>query len=325
MSNNVFTEIRRACASVVQQARHVHLNISRIAAYATALPLGRIRAAKPAPRYHYYGPDEVTVAYLLCLDAINFGSAYFPYLRKPKTFSGHFDAYFAIAAALKERFERQGAFTADELSALTAQDCARLFGQTLDDGPGAELMDHFAAAWNELGRYLLAHFEGQFTNLVAAAGQSAARLVSLLAGMRYFQDVALYHGFEVPFYKRAQIAAADLALAFEGRGPGEFTDLDQLTIFADNAVPHVLRTDGILAYDEALAARIDAGELLPPGSPEEVEIRAAAIHAVELIVAELHRQKRAITSMQVDQLLWHASHASRYQARPPHRTRTIFY
>ena len=100
---------------------------------------------------------------------------------------------------------------------------------------------------------------------------SAERLAELLArGMRFFDDRG--------FYKRAQIVPSDLALA----GLAEFGDLDRLTIFADNLVPHVLRVDGVLRYDAALAARIDAGELLPQGQAER-EIRACALHACELI------------------------------------------
>ena len=71
--------------------------------------------------------------------------------------------------------------------------------------------------------------------------------------MPFFRDAG--------FYKRAQIVASDLALA----GLAEFSDLDRLTIFADNLVPHVLRVDGVLRYHPDLAARIDAGELIPPG------------------------------------------------------------
>jgi hypothetical protein len=47
----------------------------------------------------------------------------------------------------------------------------------------------------------------------------------------------------------------------------------------------VLRLDGILRFDPTLVARIDAGELIGHGSPEEVEIRACALHAVELLVS----------------------------------------
>ena len=54
---------------------------------------------------------------------------------------------------------------------------------------------------------------------------------------------------DVPFYKRAQLTAADLSLAFDGKGLGSFEDLDQLTIFADNLVPHVLRVDKVLLYE----------------------------------------------------------------------------
>jgi hypothetical protein len=99
-----------------------------------------------------------------------------------------------------------------------------------------------------------------------------------------------------------------------------FDDLDRLTIFADNLVPHVLRVDGVLRYDAELAAKIDAGELLEAGSPEEVEIRACAVHAGELIAARL-----AVPPRTLDGWLWNRGQAPRYKTRPRHRARTIFY
>ena len=73
---------------------------------------------------------------------------------------------------------------------------------------------------------------------MAQAEGSAERLAWRLAtGMAFFDDRG--------FYKRAQIVPNDLALA----GVAEFADLDRLTIFADNLVPHVLRVDGVLRYD----------------------------------------------------------------------------
>ncbi len=201
-----------------------------------------------------------------------------------------------------------------------------LFGQAGLDGPVRELMGLFAAALNDLGRYLLARFAGSFAALVEAAAGSAEQLAGLLVEMRFFDDVATYHGMPVPFYKRAQLTAADLALAFDGHGWGAFADLDSLTIFADNLVPHVLRVDGVLHYDPGLAARIDREEVIPAGAPEEVEIGACAVHAVELLVGELRRAGQRVNAMGLDYLLWNRGQAPYYkQIWPRHRTRTVYY
>jgi hypothetical protein len=102
-------------------------------------------------------------------------------------------------------------------------------------------------------------------------------------------------------------------------GVAEFDDLDALTIFADNLVPHVLRVDGVLVYDPPLADHIDRGELLPPG-PEETEIRACAVHACVHIARELGVPERTL-----DTWLWDRGQEPRYKALPRHRTRTVYY
>ena len=62
----------------------------------------------------------------------------------------------------------------------------------------------------------------------------------------------------------------------------------------------MLRLDGVLTFDAALVRRIDAGTLIEHDSPEEVEIRACALHAVELLVAA----HGATTATAVDHALW---------------------
>ncbi len=145
--------------------------------------------------------------------------------------------------------------------------------------------------------------------MVEAAGGSAARLAeALAAGMPYFDDPG--------FYKRAQIAANDLALA----GVAEWGDADRLTIFADNLVPHVLRLDGVLRYDDELAALADRGALLPAGGAMETEIRACAVHACELVADRLGAAPRLL-----DNWLWNRGLEPAYAARRPHLTRTVRY
>jgi hypothetical protein len=167
----------------------------------------------------------------------------------------------------------------------------------------------FARALNDLGELVATRYSGSFGALVDAADNSAEQLVPLLAEMPFYRDVG--------FYKRAQLTAADLAIARVAR----FDDLDRLTIFADNLVPHVLRVDGILEYDADLLARINREELIAAGSREEQEIRACALHAVELLRGHLG----GITSMQLDYVLWNRGQEQAYKALPRHRARTVFY
>jgi Potential Queuosine, Q, salvage protein family len=285
-------EVRRRCAEVAEAARHVRIDLDA----AEAIEPGAPPALDPE-RHYLEGSGEDVVAYLLTLDAINFGSGWFPTLRKRPGCSG----YYTVAWALADRFRAEGPWTATELRDLDARTVATVLGQD----PGHELMSLYAEALRQLGGFL-----GGRTPLdvVRSAGGSAERLAERLAsGMPFFDDRG--------FWKRAQITANDLSLA----GVAEFADLDRLTIFADNLVPHVLRVDGVLVYEEALAARIDAEELLPPGE-EEREIRACAVHACERIAAGLGVPPRTL-----DVWLWDRGQGPRYKALPRHRTRTVYY
>ena len=183
----------------------------------------------------------------------------------------------------------------------------------------------FAEALNELGAFLAREHRGRYAGPIEQARGSAERLVQSLARMPFYRDVARYEGFEVPFYKRAQITCSDLAEALRGRGLGRFDDLDELTLFADNLVPHVLRTLGVLLYSPDLAKRIDAEELIESGSEEEVEIRAVALHAVERLAGSCARRGWRAPPRRLDHLLWSRGQSPRVKARPRHRTRCSYY
>jgi hypothetical protein len=167
--------------------------------------------------------------------------------------------------------------------------------------------------------------------VVEAADRSAERLACSLLAMPFYRDRHLLDRRTVHFYKRAQITAADVARAFRHRPPADFADLHLLTSFADNLVPHVLRVDGVLAYDPELAAGIDAGERLDHGSRAEIEIRAAGVDAVELLAAELgsldpgSSGAAGLRPMDLDLALWLRGGGARYKAVPRHRTRCVFY
>jgi hypothetical protein len=175
----------------------------------------------------------------------------------------------------------------------------------------------FADALRDLGGHLERDHGGRFLGPVEAARGSAVALVERLAGWSCFADTDRYGELRVPFLKRAQLAVADLS----GAGVATFADLGRLTLFADNLIPHVLRVDGVLTYAPDLLRRIERGELLEHGSPEEVEIRACAVHAVELLAAA----RPDLVPHEIDLILWTRGRAAPYKAEPRHRARSTAY
>lgn len=321
MPKNIFQQIRSTTQAVATQAQQVKINYDQLDTYLKTLPLEKIDNPPLDPNTHYLGQGPDTLAFFLTLETINFGSGYFPHLNNHIEGSG----YFTVAGALKKYYDKNGPIPATTLIQLTGKDCATIFNQPWEM-PIQELMQLFAKALNQLGAFLIENFNGRFEKVFEAADHSAEKLVQLLMQIPCFYDVATYGEIEVPILKRAQITAADISLAFNNKGLGYFKDLDQLTIFADNMVPHVLRCDGILDYRADLAQIIDTQKILPAGAPGEIEIRACAIHTVELIKNKYKELGRDFTSVDLDYLLWNRGQAAFYEKRYPiHLTRTTFY
>jgi putative queuosine salvage protein len=285
-------DVRGSCAQIAAHAAWVSIDADVLA---QVVP-GPARALDA--RSHYLEGSEADVAtYMLTVDAVNFGSGWFPTLRKRRGCSG----YTTVAWAIADRFRADGPWSPGALRALRADELADVLGQRRDH----ELMALYAQALRTLGAFL---GDRDALALVREARGSAERLATMLASrMALFADRG--------FYKRAQIAAADLALA----GVARWKDLDRLTIFADNLVPHVLRCDGVLRYDDDLAAHIDAGLPLRAGQQER-EIRACALHACELLA-----QRSGVAPYELDNWLWNRGQEPAIKARPRHRCRTVYY
>jgi hypothetical protein len=302
-------ELRSACAAVAARACSVRVQQAAIEPYAASLR-GMLKPGIASADSAASPPGDIAT-YWLTLDAINFGSGWFPTLRKRHGLSG----YSTIAWHWREHQHAHGPFTPAQLTGLDAADVAGILGQDRDH----ELMRLYASALNDLGMRL--QDAGGATAVIDAADGSAVGFARRLGSWDCFADSSPYDEFTVPFLKRAQIAAADLHRA----GSARFTDLDRLTMFADNLVPHVLRLDGVLAFDPELVARIEAEQLIVHDSADEVEIRACALHAVELIVTALRRTDAHVTAADVDELLWNRGQQPRYKAVPRHRSRCTAY
>ncbi|MDQ2714972.1 MAG: queuosine salvage family protein [Chloroflexota bacterium] len=322
-------EILSSTRPVVEQGEHAWINRDRLSHLSHQWAQQAGESTTPGvsvwdERYHFNDGTERTVNWLVVLDAVNF--CFWAEKDQPRwsiEYKGEtLNGYWAEAAALTRAMEEgKPLWDAAYLSTMSAEDLAHIFR-------GARKIPLFEERLHniwEVGSVLLARFGGQFSQAIEQAKGSAPQLAALIAReFPSFHDTARYCNREVCFFKRAQICVADLYTACAGQRWGALANLDQLTIFADYKLPQVLRHFGVLAYDPALATRVNAQELLEPGGGEEVEIRATTVWACELLRQALAAQDCAMTAMEIDQRLWLLGQ-NLTGMQPYHRAYTMYY
>jgi hypothetical protein len=318
-------EVLNTVQKVAEVSSDVRISKEAIASFSRGLLEDGIEVPPWNTLYHFFDGGRDTVSYLLVLDSLNFcfwpapGTNMWEIEYQSRRLSG----YYALAAALKRAVETGIPITrAEYLAEVSLGKLKRI----LTGRRELQLLGDRVKILNELGHFLLEEYGGDAHRLVEAAQDSAVKLVGLLAEkLSSFRDIAAYRGQRVFFYKRAQIFAADLYGAFHGRRWGSFRDIGKLTAFADYKLPQMLRQMGILRYTQPLARKVDQQIPLKAGGPEEVEIRANTIWAVELIRRELELMGRRLRAFEVDWILWNMAQDEEFKVRPHHRTVGLFY
>lgn len=316
--------MRASTASVLAQARYVRMAPEAAEALAQRWAAEGVQAPQWSPKYHFFDGTHRSANWLLALDAVNYCFwAEDPTQRwEVECMGERLNGYWGLAACMTRAVEEGiRLWDASVLAELTQGDVYRIFRGT---GVIPLIADRMNCL-REVGQVLRDKYKGQFMHAIKQAGGSAAHLAALVAhDFSSFNDAATYEGREVYFYKRAQLLVSDLWGAFGGKGLGAFNDLGRLTAFADYKLPQLLREYGVLEYGPELAAKVDGRQIIPAGSAEEVELRAATVQAVELLRDRLAPAGIDLHAFQVDWLLWQQAQALPMR-RPYHLTRTIYY
>ncbi|KAI9803367.1 MAG: hypothetical protein M1833_000885 [Piccolia ochrophora] len=276
--------------------------------------------------------DEATVDFIFTMDLLNFcfwsekgGEERFQVEYQGKRWTG----YWSLVAALRR--------AVDEDIPITSSD----FWQNEDECSIDVLKGVFRSATDEeiplfkerveCLREAGQRFHCRFSNCIKEANGSAAALVNLLAEhFPCFRDEIRFEGKRVRFLKRAQILVADLWACFEGKGYGEFHDIDKITMFADYRIPQMLHTSGCLYYSPVLDFHIRSFKPIESGHSWEIQLRGCSIWCVELIRREIVRQhpEAAVNAILIDFFLYDSMkeiEAAGNEAIPHHRTRSIWY
>ena len=285
--------------------------------------------------WHYNGNNvtnvqerkEKVALYILALDAINF--CFWPpddatTLRQAaETNTLEYDHLAMALTHLAQQDTQDYFFRPKNLSTLTEVDMKNALSPHLSHY--LPNLSERCRLWNELGAGLVDKFHGQALYLLDASHGSAPRLCQLLIQhFSGFRDESLNNGMWLAFYKRAQIAIADLNAALNL----QLQDMDKLTTFADYRVPQLLRHVGILQYEEELAQAVD--DRVELTREQEVYVRAATVVAVDRLVQAFHERHNThdmMTAVKMDWHLWQVGERLNQEGKmkPHHRVRTIFY
>ncbi|KAG8527665.1 uncharacterized protein KY384_007818 [Bacidia gigantensis] len=188
---------------------------------------------------HPKSKDSKTVEFIFLMDLLNFSfwsvkddpSECFAVAYRGQCWTGYWSLVAALQRALDEGFPiTDPKFWTDETSA--SDDVWRKIFRSATEEEMPMLEERIQCV-RDAGRILQDQYDGSFLTTLEEANGSAAALVTTLArDFPCFDDSTRFEGQRVSFYKRAQILVADLWACFEGEGYGNFSDIDQVTMFA---------------------------------------------------------------------------------------------
>lgn len=280
---------------------------------------------------HWLAASPINYAHLNDEDKLNFllvfNSTSFCYWGDPKwtvEYKGEkYDGSWAMVAIIMRAIDEGKPILDSKYRASISRE---EYGQILRGNVEIPLFEERWKITKAVASALVEKYDGDFGTFVKSAQGDAHTLLAMITDqLAAFEDTETYQKKTIYFYKRAQLLIEDINQTFAGEGYGELSGLDDFTACADYKLPQSLRKLGIFSYVADLENKIDHLIQLPKGSPEEVEIRANTIWAVEMIKQELQKLGKQASSTGINDHLWLMGQKKNMDDKPYHRTLTTAY
>ena len=212
------------------------------------------------------------------------------------------------------------------MAEATRKQLAEIFSGNIE----MPMLDEKLAVLHEVGAVLAKKYDGHFHNFI---DDCSPRLYDngngiverLVKEFPRFNDVSMYDGHEIKFYKLPQLGIWMLYANLHRRGWFRLDDPEKMTAFADYIVPAACRILGIMKYSPALENAINTYQMIERDSMQEIEIRAHMLYATALLREEVNKIRPAdmqVIIPQIDARLWLPYHTTFW---PHHLTKTIMY
>ena len=310
---------------VVDGSKHVHIQVDGIEAVSEWMAYESL----PWPDFRFPvipdGNDADTAGFIFLTASINFAFTDFD---RHTIFTTSFDGAErydsdAMMACLKRAYDSGTPILEGKyLAGVNRADLERIFTGNIE----MPMLDERVEIFHELGGVLDERYGGRFDNFLKSGPRATSpALARLVETFPSFGDESEYRGERVLFQKRAQLLLWQLHARFRADGFFALDDPSELTVFADYIVPVALRRLGIISYSAELEDAINARQVIPRGSEEEVEIRAATIWACHLLTRAINERRptdRQVIDPVVDTRLWTHYHETHW---PHHLTVTTAY
>lgn len=268
--------------------------------------------------------EEESVMFSIIANAINFsywGNPKWTIMYENNYYDGAFGMIYSIKNAIKNGYD---ILNPKYLENISETDFEKIFKGNVQ----IPLLAERVKVFNEIGTVLNSKYDGKALNVLKTSNYDSVKLLDMLTtDFPYsFDDKSIYNGEVIYFYKKAQLFIYDLFCLYKtNKISNEITNYDKLTMFADYKVPQMLRKLGVTEYSEHLSNLVDNSIELESGSKEEIEIRANAIWAIELIKKELNKKFNNIASADIDFSLWKISQNKSPEDKPYHKCRSAWY
>jgi len=212
------------------------------------------------------------------------------------------------------------------LKKITRRNMEEIFAGNME----IPMLEEKMKLFREAGEVLAERYGGRYYNFIrsgpARLYDNGKGLVERLAlEFPRYNDVSLYDGREVKFYKLTQLGFWQIYSGLGAAGGLRLEDPQKMTAFADYIVPVALRLMGITSYSPALEQSINTYQLIARDSRQEIEIRAHCLYATALLADEINKLRppdQQVIIPQIDARLWTHYHTTPW---PHHLTRTIMY
>ncbi len=173
-----------------------------------------------------------------------------------------------------------------------------LLGELFKAETPISLVKERGEAFREIGLFMRSNPDFTFRKLFAKHYNNAYFVSQMIP--TYFST------WKDPFFKRAQLFVGMVQGRFQDKLPFD-KGLEELTVFADYRVPQTLHAMGIIRYSPSLLKNISSNQLIPYGSKQELEIRAATIVGTDMLTSNLNEyHDGSLNALHADYLLWSA-------------------